>query len=123
TPAIASLARGIEFVEKNGVCNIRRHESSLARALKNELLSDCRFTVYDEMSCSGIVLFNVKDMPSNEVSSELDRRGICVRAGFHCAPLAHKTLGTSSSGAVRVSFGAFNEMRDVKIFLDSIIKI
>ena len=55
-----------------------------------------------------IVLFNVRGVPSERVASMLDGQGVCVRGGYHCAALAHRTLGTPEGGAVRVSFGAYN---------------
>ena len=47
----------------------------------------------------GVVLFNVMGRGSGRVAAELDARGICVRAGLHCSPLAHKMLGTPEGGA------------------------
>ena len=56
--------------------------------------------------CRGSVLLFYHDrMPSDALGAALDRHGICVRAGFHCAALGHRTLGTPDAGAVRISFG------------------
>ena len=52
-----------------------------------------------------------------EIAARLDRLGVCVRAGYHCAPLAHATVGTPRGGAVRVSPGITNRLRDVEEFL------
>ena len=123
TPSVAGLSAGIDFVRSCGIRELQRYEASLSERLSNELLCDKRFTVYGCSSRTGTVLFNVKGKPSVEVSSALDERGICTRAGFHCAPLAHKTLGTADSGAVRVSFGAFNGASDVDAVLDALIKL
>ena len=122
TPAIAGFLKGLEFVESTGAENIARHEARLASYLASELSHDRRFTLYGPQGGS-IVLFNVKGKNSVECASYLDEKGICVRAGFHCAPLAHKTLGTGADGAVRVSFGAFNEERDVRALLDALVTI
>jgi len=123
TPAIAGLSKGIDFVKSYGIENISRHESSISNYLFDELMSDKRYTVYGDDANSGIVLFNVKGHSSTEVSQELDKHGICVRSGFHCAPLAHKTLKTGQSGAVRASFGVFNGISDAKILLDALYRI
>lgn len=64
----------------------------------------------------GTVLFNYADMSSEQLAGELEKAGICVRAGLHCAPLAHKTLGTPEYGAVRVSFSIFNTKNEVDNF-------
>jgi selenocysteine lyase/cysteine desulfurase len=56
--------------------------------------------------CRGPVLLFYHDrISSDALSAELDQRGICTRAGFHCTALGHGTLGTPDTGAVRVSFG------------------
>jgi selenocysteine lyase/cysteine desulfurase len=52
-------------------------------------------------------------MDSEVLGEELARRGIAVRAGLHCAPLAHRSAGTEQSGTVRVSFSAFNRPSEV----------
>lgn len=123
TPSAAGFSAGIDFVLKNGLNSIRSYESGLAEELYYALVSDRRFIVYTHPRGSSTVLFNVKGKPSTDTAHELDKKGICVRAGFHCSPLAHKTLGTGDSGAVRVSFGIFNEHREVKKLIDTLIKI
>lgn len=52
-------------------------------------------------------------MDCEDVGEELARRGIAVRAGLHCAPLAHMTAGTQDTGTVRLSFSAFNRPEQV----------
>jgi len=68
-------------------------------------------------------LFNVKGKSAAEVSSFLDKYGVCTRSGLHCAPLAHRTIGTEDSGAVRISFGAFNGIKDVEYTADVIRRV
>ncbi len=119
TPAIVGLGKGIEFVESVGEEKLFEHERSLSKYLAGNMAHDKRFTVYGG-SDGAIVLFNVNGRSPAETASYLDSKGICVRAGFHCAPLAHKALGTGDSGAVRVSFGAFNDISDVKALLDAL---
>ncbi|MBQ9777505.1 MAG: aminotransferase class V-fold PLP-dependent enzyme, partial [Clostridia bacterium] len=48
------------------------------------------------------------EIPSQELARRLASEGICVRAGYHCAPLAHKAIGSIAHGAVRLSFSVFN---------------
>ena len=86
--------------------------------LKNELRSMRGVTLYGVFPPSQslpVLLFNVDGMDCDAVMNRLARRGICVRSGFHCAPLAHKALGTVSGG-VRVSLGKRNTVREVKRF-------
>lgn len=72
----------------------------------------------------GIVTFNIDGWDSRDVASLLnDNFGIATRAGFHCAGLAHKTIGTWDTGAVRMSLGVFNNMRQIKQAVDAVYKI
>ena len=112
-PLISGLRRGIEFVKKKTPRTILEHEKKLARQLKNELEHQ-RIRVFLSKCESGIVLFNIDGFESEEVAEFLDKQGICTRAGLHCAPLAHDTLG--STGAVRVSFGIYNTAEEVREF-------
>ena len=63
---------------------------------------------------SGLFSFRIEGMDCEAVGESLSRRGIAVRAGLHCAPIAHRTVGTLESGTVRVSFSAFNQMRQIE---------
>ena len=66
------------------------------------------------------VCFNVKGISSSDVVSRLDEKGICVRGGIHCAILAHKTLQTVKTGAIRASLNFMNTEQEVYYFLDVI---
>ena len=71
-----------------------------------------------------VVAFNLVGLDSQEVATILDAHyGIAVRAGYHCAALAHKSLGTEETGAVRVSFGYFNGEKDAEALLAAIEEI
>ena len=63
-------------------------------------------------------------MNSNEFSYYLDSKyNIITRTGLHCAPLAHKTIGTENMGTVRISIGYFNTVEDIKSLIDAIYHI
>lgn len=113
TPAIAALCEGVRFVLQRGLSELMQHEQALFDAAKERLLSLPHITVYAKEARGAVLLFNAKDVPSTDTARHLHTHGICVRAGLHCAPLAHKALQTPPDGAVRVSFGAFNTLRDV----------
>lgn len=121
TPVIAGLCEGLKFVKRNTEKAIRVHERELSRYVSDRLMNDSRFTVYAPADASGIVTFNIKGKQSTEVASFLDREGICTRAGFHCAPLVHYAYKTGSSGAVRVSFGVFNDKSEASRLLDTLL--
>lgn len=108
TPAIAGLCEGIRAVRRMGVENIGRHEHDLNLCLST-LLSDIPgITVYAPKHIGSVLLFNADGIPADRMGQELNRRGFCVRAGYHCAALGHATLRTPVGGAVRVSPGPFN---------------
>lgn len=70
-----------------------------------------------------VVLFNVGAMHSDTVAERLSEKGICVRGGLHCAPLAHGALGSGRYGGVRVSFGRGNTEKDCDALLLAVEEI
>ena len=66
---------------------------------------------------SGVLSFRLPRLDVGQVAEFLGSRGIAVRSGLHCAPLAHGTGGTATSGTVRLSFSAFNTHQEVERFL------
>lgn len=116
TPCIAGLWAGMRTVSERGVEEIAEAESQLCRRLCHLLGNTKGITLYAPEYTGPVVLFGVDGVPSEQVASALDGHGICVRGGYHCAGLAHKTLGTPDGGAVRVSFGAFNKLSEIDTF-------
>jgi selenocysteine lyase/cysteine desulfurase len=69
-----------------------------------------------------VLSFTIAGKDSAAVAFELDQRfDIAVRAGLHCAPRAHRTLGTFPDGTVRMSPGWFTTREDIAIFTDAVI--
>ena len=66
---------------------------------------------------SGVLSFRCRDLDCEEAAARLAEAGIAVRAGLHCAPMAHRSGGTLETGTVRVSFSAFNTSAEVRQFL------
>ena len=122
SPAIVSLSRGIEFIQRQGIDSIRERERRLCEYIITALKNIDGMTVYNREPGSTL-LFNCDGITPTDTSSMLDNYGICVRAGLHCAPLAHRTLGTFPTGAVRASFGAFNTRREADRFIDAVERI
>lgn len=114
TPAIAGLGRGIEFINKVGVSDINKKLQYLTDEAYERLISIKGVRVYGRGS--GIISFNLKNIPSSILSEHLSSFGICVRGGLHCAPSVHKKLNTLEQGAVRLSFSYFNSKREVDVF-------
>ena len=117
TPAIAGLRAGMEFVESVGTASIRERERRLGVKLRDGLLEMPKVTVYAPHREGGVVLFSVAGYASEEVGRILSDEGICVRAGFHCSALGHRTLGTPTGGAVRGSLGWNSREKDVEAVL------
>ncbi len=114
--AAAALLSGIDFLRSHGMDRLREKEENLALTLREGLLF-LGAKVYSPKK-SSVVLFNVEAFAPEELAARLDDAGICVRAGLHCAPLAHRALGTLPHGAVRASFGAFNTEEEVRVMLN-----
>ena len=110
-PAIVGMAKGIEYIEKCGTECVGRHLAALCNYSTALLSKMPKIKLIG--SGNGIVAFNVADIPSATVADFLDKHGICVRGGLHCAPMAHKTLNTLEQGAVRVSYSMFNTLGEV----------
>ncbi len=118
SPAVASLAYGISFVKKKGLQNIRAHEDMICQRIMNGLSCISGITVYNEYP-GPVLLFNFTGRNPSEIASAFDEKGICLRSGLHCSPLAHRTVGTFPEGAVRASFGAFNSIKEADIFCEA----
>lgn len=118
-PSIAGLRAGMEFVQSVGLEAIRDREARLGARLREGLLNTPGVTVYAPHHEGAVVLFSVEGYTSEEVAAVLDSYGICVRPGFHCSALGHRTLGTPAGGAVRASVGWFTRERDV----DALLKV
>lgn len=136
---IAALGAGVQWLEQTSVQQIIEHETALA----NKFLFWCWEQDGIEVYGSGrqqpvealhpasamphaipVVSFNLKRLSSDRVADMLNREfGIAVRAGLHCAALAHKTLGTLNQGTVRASFGWFNTKDEVEILCDALATI
>ena len=127
TPGIAGLGAGISFIEAIGLTEILRHEQMLTTFLYKELAEIPNVTLYGPDICADrlpVVSFNIAGKDSNEVGWLLGNDyDICVRAGYHCAPLAHQTVNTLNQGAVRCSFGIYNQPWEVEKCVAAIKKI
>lgn len=113
TTGIIALKSGIDFVRKMGTDKIYAHENRLCRKFIS-LLDPDRVTVYrtEGLKYAPVVSFNINRMPPEEAAGLLSDRGYCLRAGLHCSPLAHKTLGTDE-GTVRFAPSVFNNENQV----------
>jgi len=117
-----SVKAGIKFVKKIGIQKIFNHEDKICRRFISELLNDDKIIIYRSPECRyvPIVSFNIKNLPPEQVSSILSEHHFGLRAGFHCAALAHAHLGTEN-GTIRFAPSVFSRELDA-IHLANTIK-
>ena len=124
-PGIAGLKAGIEFVMEQGVAEIGAHERNLVSFAIERLRGVPGIALHcpaDAALRGAVLSFTVAGTDSSALAFELDQRfDIAVRAGLHCAPRAHRTLGTFPDGTVRMSPGWFTTREDIAIFSDAVI--
>lgn len=123
TPALAALAAGIDFLIAEGLGSIHRHELLLARRLRQGLAEIPGVTLYGP-DHSTVVSFTLAGCDPSEMGFVLDRDyGIAVRVGLHCAPEAHRTIGSFPQGTVRVSPGYFNTEQHIEQLIVAVREI
>jgi selenocysteine lyase/cysteine desulfurase len=121
---LAGLEAGITWLLDEGIDAIRAHEIQLTQQLLDGLQSIPGVTVYgglDAASQTATVSFNLEGMAPSEVGLRLDEEyGILCRVGLHCAPAAHKTMGTFPHGTVRFGLGVFNTPEEIDIGIEAV---
>jgi cysteine desulfurase family protein len=114
---LAGMAAGVRWVLEQGVGAIRQHELELTQRLIDGLQEIPGVTVFgglDATHQTATVSFNIAGLEPSEVGLRLDdEHDIMSRVGLHCAPAAHKTLGTFPAGTVRFGLSAFNTLDQV----------
>ena len=125
-PGIAGLQAGIEFISEQGIAAIHQHEFALLYQAEQALKDIAGLTIHGpkdpSVRCS-VLSFTACGVDSALLAAELDNGfDIAVRAGLHCAPLAHRTLGTLPGGTVRLSPGWFTTSEDIAFFSDAVVQ-
>ncbi len=121
-PGIAGLSAGVDFILERGTESILAHELELATLLEEELERLPGVSVFrPEVRGTSVVSFTVDQLNPTDIGFLLDEGfDIAVRTGLHCAPLAHRTLGTFPLGTVRVSPGYATTHREIEYFFDAL---
>lgn len=118
TPGLAGLAAGVGYLQQRGVAQVRRTEEEILEYLLPELSAVPGLVLYGPRNPrrrAAVVSFNLEGRDGAHVGFALDELyDIAVRVGLHCAPDAHKTLGSFPAGSVRASFGPFNTLADAE---------
>ena len=123
---IAGLLEGIRYVQKRGTEAILVHERQLIERMAyrmERMLGVRAYSAPHQFCQTGVLSFHLHDMDCEHVAERLAVRDVAVRAGLHCAPLAHNSAGTMGRGTVRASVSAFNTLREVERFLDDVEKL
>jgi len=127
TPGIAGLLSGINYLNNKGLDSIREKEQYLTKIFIEELLNIESIEVYgtkDAFKSTATISINSTKINNSELGYILDNEyGIMVRTGLHCAPLAHKSIGTFPQGTLRFSFGPFNDIKDINYTLYALTSI
>jgi len=121
---MAGLSVSLAWLLRRGVEKIRRKEMEIMGDLLDGMAKIPRVTVFgprDPARCASVLSFLVEGMDPAETGRRLERRfGIMVRAGLHCSPNSHRTLGTFPEGTVRVSPGPFTTGKQIALFLSAL---
>ena len=126
-PGILALSAGLDFVLQQGVDRLRQKEMRQAVRLYDGLSRMPHVRLYTprptERYAVPVLSFNVTGMESEAVGAHLAAQDIAVRCGLHCAPFAHKKMGTEKTGAVRAAPGAFTKDAEIERFLQAVARI
>ncbi len=125
-PGIAGLKAGIEFIIERGIDTIMQHERSLITEATKMLSTINGIKFYgpvDPAKRGAVLSFNVVGIDASMLAAELDHDfDIAVRAGLHCAPLAHRTIGSMPGGTLRMSPGWSSTLEEIAIFSDAVVQ-
>ncbi|MDD7637569.1 MAG: aminotransferase class V-fold PLP-dependent enzyme [Clostridiales bacterium] len=116
-PSIWALKTSLDYLSEH-----HTEISTIENALMQHLISGLTAlpnieVIRPDVARVPTICINVIGKPSSEVVSFLDQHGVCVRGGIHCAILAHKTIGTVKTGAVRISLNNFNTHEEIDYLL------
>jgi cysteine desulfurase family protein len=124
TIGLAGLGAGVRFVLAEGVDTIRRREEGLTEKFLQGLTPLKGVTAYgphDAVGRTAVVSFTIAGVSPSEAALALDERfGILCRPGLHCAPAAHRFLGTFPQGTIRFGFGYFNTEAEIDFALEAV---
>ncbi|MGH7505055.1 MAG: aminotransferase class V-fold PLP-dependent enzyme, partial [Longimicrobiales bacterium] len=125
-PGIAGLLAGIEWLRARGVDQLRAHAATLKQRLYDGLAAEPGVRVVSPPAPDGVPIVTVvaDATDPSSLSARLDQEhGVMTRAGLHCAPEAHRILGTDQTGAVRFSLGWASTDSDVQRAVDGVAAV
>lgn len=127
TVGIAGLSASMDYLAGREMADTLKHEQQLVQKVIDFVADHDAMTLYGNTDASthvGTVSFNVDGFDAPDIGSILDDSfEIAIRPGLHCAPYAHKRLGTFPAGSVRVSPGAFSTEAEIDTLIDALTQI
>lgn len=125
TPGIAGLLAGLLYVKNTGLNQIQSQEAALIDFAASELetLPDVHVFHSNPTMQSGVLSLQLKKWDCELFAQAMAERGYAVRAGLHCAPLAHESAGTLETGTVRISVSSFNQEKELASFVQDATEV
>lgn len=121
---IAGLRAGIRAIRNRGISAIQAHEMHLIQHMARGLAPYTRlYHSTDPTAQGGVLSFQVEDWDCEEFAALLGQRHFAVRAGLHCAPLAHQSAGTLEEGTIRASVSPYTTIQEVNCFVRTVATI
>ena len=127
TPNIADVigfATAIEYLEKIGMENIRNHEVELTKYALDKMTKIKGITLYgtkDMERRGGVISFNFNDVHPHDVATIIDKEGVAIRSGHHCAQVLMEKLNVAATN--RASFYIYNTKEEVDKLISSLEKV
>ncbi len=116
---IAALSQALDFIEETGIERIAEHEHELLHIATAEMLKIPELTIYGMAEKKDpVISFNVGNIHNYDVGMLLDKQGVAVRTGHHCAQPLMERLGVP--GTVRASFAVYNTREEVEAFIKAL---
>jgi len=124
---IVGLGAAAEHLREAGLDRIHASSTSLGRRLRDALAGTAGITVHgpdDPARSVGIVSVSIEGVPCATAARLLDdESGIMTRAGLHCAPAAHRSLGTAPEGTLRLSWGLETSEHEIDVAVEALLAI
>jgi cysteine desulfurase/selenocysteine lyase len=124
---IAGLGAGLQWIQEQGINEIRNNLKKLTQVLIEGLSALPKIKIHGTLNPErsvAIVSFTVQGIQVSEIGLRLDQEyGVLSRVGLHCAPAAHKTIGSFPEGTVRLAPGVFTTTYDIKEAVQAISRL
>lgn len=113
---VLGLGAAVKYLNDIGMDKIHEYDMSLVTYTINELSKLDNVVVYNKKSKASLVTFNVKGVFAQDAATYLNKNGICVRSGNHCAKILHNVIGTNET--IRASLYFYNTKEEIDKFIE-----